>query len=374
MDMRRTWNNDNPEKIVIFALIALLCFVNLNAYAEYLSPSASWFIIKDISEDAVNDLELVEFHKNYATDKYIKSDYPLDGYFQEYTLFNNGNVSHIVRLGVMYQYADEIPNDLFKTNDVPVRHQMNRLEMRNQYGDIGSNLQYAFIDIVFPPKKRTKIRVNDFSDVFAYNSTTYQWTDFVFRGIPRFTAIIGNYFLDRKHHDLGIEEYWINDIYIRINDSTHNSLTAIIAEEGSLSNRFFKIRKTNENTWEIEFTAEFVGRHRNNLSLSIEWGLWGHNLNMNDDGLRFNSEEKLSPYRYVFLTDKQLQVVRNAYYARHGYVFRNPSLRRMYEDFNFPMFGNINYKPNPNFHEGMLTDIDRANIATIQRLEALAEN
>jgi hypothetical protein len=372
---------DKTGKFVIPALIAMFCFVNINVYAEYLFPTVSLFIIRDISEEAERDLELVEYHINYVDDEYYNSDYPFDGHFQEYTLYNNGDVPYRVRLGVAYQYTGEIPNDLFKINDAPVRHQMGRLTSLNQYGEIYLNFPYAFIDVVFPPQERTKIRVNDFSYTRKYNNITNTWNRFAFRGTPQFTATIGNYYVDIYDRDLGIEQVWINDILFSRRDSMsdftlYDSLLSMIAEEGSLSNRLFDIRKTNENTWEIEFTAEFVDRYRNNLSFSIDGMTWGRSAERLNSSELFDSEEELSPYRYIFLTNKQLQVVRNAYYARHGYIFRNSALRRMYEYERLfhPWFGNINYKPNPNFHEGMLTDIDWANIETIRRLEALAEN
>ena len=90
----------------------------------------------------------------------------------------------------------------------------------------------------------------------------------------------------------------------------------------------------------------------------------------------FNSEERITPYQYIFLTNRQLQVVRNAYYARHGYIFRNLALGKMYDSnvFSARSFGNINYRENANFTELMLTATDHANIAIIQRLEALAGN
>jgi hypothetical protein len=376
--VKKTMRNDNAGKLVMIFLIVLFCFVNPNAYAEYLFPTGgSNFVIKDISEEAEHDLELVKYHINYVDDEYYNSDYPLDGYFQEYTLYNNGDVPYKVRLGVMCQYTDEIPNDLFKINDVPVRHQMGRLTSLNQYGEIELNFPYAFIDVVFPPQERTKIRVNDFSYTWKYNNITNTWDRFAFRGTPRFTATIGNYLVDIYDRDLGIEQVWINDILFFRMDSMsdfilYDSILSMIAEEGSLSNRLFDIRKKNENAWEIEFTAEFVDRYRNNLSFSIDGLTWGRRRSINrfDRPELFDSEEKISPYRYIFLTNKQLQVVRNAYYARHGYIFRNSALRRMYESYDLG-FGNINYKPNPNFHEGMLTDIDWANIETIRRLEAL---
>ena len=369
--IKKITGTNNSGNFAIFALFVLFCFANSKVYAEYLFPSASSFIIKDISEEAENDLEWVEYHVNMADDEYrggSESDYPYDEYFQEYTLYNNGDVTYTVRIGVGYQYRSEAPNSLFKINDVPVEHQID-WQLYNPF---------LFIDVVFPPHERTKIRVNDLSYTRGFDETTNQTPAFAFKGTPRFTATIGNYFLDEEHHDFGIEKMWIDDvyiyIYIAIDSIQKYSLTAMIAEEGPLPNRFFSIRKTNENTWDIEFTTAFVDKYRNWISFDIEWGRWGYDVNGNDIGLHFNIEEELSPYRYLFLTNKQLQVVRNAYYARHGYIFKNPALQRMYEGFEFPRFsrfGNIYYVPNPNFHEDMLTDIDRANIEIIRRLETL---
>jgi hypothetical protein len=152
----------------------------------------------------------------------------------------------------------------------------------------------------------------------------------------------------------------------------------MLEQRGSLSNDLFTIQKTDGNTWEIEFTKEFVNAYSPNLTVDLERGSWGfigggYNPSWSGNrGFVYNSEESITPYQYIFLTNRQLQVVRNAYYARHGYIFRNTALKRMYERFPDNDFGNIHYRENPNFTEAMLTETDRANIAIIQRLEALA--
>jgi hypothetical protein len=153
----------------------------------------------------------------------------------------------------------------------------------------------------------------------------------------------------------------------------------MLEQEGSLSNDLFTIQKTDGNTWEIEFTRRFVDAHRSNLIFDIEWGKWGrtggfYNPLWENRGFVFNSEESIAPYQYIFLTNRQLQVIRNAYYARHGYMFKNVALGRMYDNGGLSSrnFGNIHYRENPSFTEAMLTETDRANIAIIQRLEALA--
>jgi hypothetical protein len=154
----------------------------------------------------------------------------------------------------------------------------------------------------------------------------------------------------------------------------------MLEKRGTLSNDLFTIQKTDGNTWEIEFTRQFVDAHLSNLAFDIEFNKWGYiggfynPLWNNNRGFVFNSEESITPYQYIFLTNRQLQVVRNAYYARHGYIFKNAALARMYnfEGYYDRSFGNINYRENPNFTEDMLTETDRANIAIIQALEALA--
>jgi hypothetical protein len=58
--------------------------------------------------------------------------------------------------------------------------------------------------------------------------------------------------------------------------------------------------------------------------------------------------------------------MRNAFYAQYGYIFDSKDLQNMFEDVSI-------YTPNPDFHEDMLTEIDRANIETIRRLEELSQ-
>lgn len=357
---------DIIRKSNLLVLAAVFCFINSYAYAEYREPYPSTFLVHEISQAAENDLELTEYHLNRIDDSQKYPDGYSRGIYQEYVFYNKGDTPHRVRLGVWYQHTSEIPSELFMINGVKVQHQLDYAEKFGLF-TIGF---FAFIDIMFPAKKETKIMVYDLSYINKKDR------NFTFKGSPRFTATIGNHFIDRFRFRpfFEIEEYWINDIFF--NKLGEESLVSILEQKGSLSNDLFCIRKTNENTWEIEFTKKFVDEHRNNLTFEIEWGLWGYiGWPGRSRGLQFNSEERITPYQYIFLTNKQLYVVRNAYYARHGYIFQNQNLgRMMHENFFAPSFGNINYKENPNFKESMLTDIDRANIEIIKRLEMLTEN
>jgi hypothetical protein len=297
------------------------------------------------------------------------------GYFQEYVLQNNGNTAHTVRFGVWYQYESEMPSELFRINGVRVRHIVG--DGKEVYG----SSYFAFIDVDFPAHERVAIRVDELSSLMkseGMDNHTILVYPFTFNGNPHFTATIGNRRIDRIDRPyFEIEDWWIRDILF--NDVTKTgkiSLLAILEQEGSLANDFFVIQKTNGNTWNIAFSEQFVTLHRSYLTFKIDWGWWGwtHPLSNSMREWHLNIEEPMSPYQYIFLTNRQLRVLRNAIFARHGFVFTNHNLQRMFEELRNPDFGNINYQPNPDFTEAMLTETDRANIATIQRLEALAGN
>jgi hypothetical protein len=358
------------KKLIVFLSITFLYLANSSTYAQ------SSFIVHKTSKEAENDLKLVGYHINMVSDRQLRDDQNFtQGYFQEYVVSNNGDVPHKAEFGAWYQYSSDIPPELFRINGVNKRHKialLNELdEFELSYMTVG---YFAFIEIVFPAHEETKIRVNDFFSIHINHN------NFIFKGSPRFTATIGNWFIDRFRPYFEIEEYWINDIFL---NGRRESLVSLLEQKGSLSNDLFTIQKTNGNTWDIKFTKKFVDACRPNLTIDIEWGNWGriggyYNPNWDDNrGLVFDCEKIITPYQYIFLTNRQLLVLRNAYYARHGYIFRNPTLGRMYrkEDVYFESnFGNIHYRENPNFTEAMLTGTDRANIAIIQRLEALAGN
>jgi hypothetical protein len=64
-----------------------------------------------------------------------------------------------------------------------------------------------------------------------------------------------------------------------------------------------------------------------------------------------------------YLTKEQLRILRNLFYALHGYNFRDSTLLSYFSShFGF-------YEVNPEFSEDLLTPIERQNIAIIQREE-----
>jgi hypothetical protein len=337
------------KRVRFLCTAALFCCINFVLYAEF-----NTFLFYGIPDEVKNSLELVEFNINYnfAVRR-----------IHEYHLYNNSNTPFTVRLGMAYQYDSDVPPDLeFKVNDAATEFELSRVEMPD-----GGGFPFAYITVVFPPGKTTKLCVNsETGGSQIYNPDKKQFSNYLIKGVPRFTVTLQNYYMvDSEHADLGIEECWIQDIELK---GTHNSIISILKENPSLSNEYFTIRKTGANAWNIEFTPKYFSVYPGRTYISVSFGEWGWD---ELGGLEFNCEEKLAPYQYIFLTDKQLQVIRNAYYARHGYIFKNTALKKMYTDLTKKTFGGINYQENPNFSESMLTEIDRANIATIQRLEAM---
>ena len=252
---------------------------------------------------------------------------------------------------------------------------------------------WVLIDVTFPQESLVAIEVrysnySSFSSLGGALSITFNtsrahiFTELVdWSGLPRFSIEVINDSRDSN----GIEEFWVSNILFRSIHSPSTSRMFILPFLQTVSqrpaDRFMEVFRTSENTFLIEFTQEYVerfdrgmtlylrrlGRHESQpfvsvgslppyVSLGPLTGLGG--------GI---SRRELRPYELILLTNNQLRVMRNAFFAQHGFIFRSQDLANI--------FGNMRgYIPNPYFHEDMLTEIDRRNIAIIQRLEALIQD
>ena len=74
------------------------------------------------------------------------------------------------------------------------------------------------------------------------------------------------------------------------------------------------------------------------------------------------SEELIKQQDLFFLSNDQLRLLRNAFYAIHGYDFKSQDLKEYFSGFSW-------YKPNPNFSESDFTEIERKNIELIRQME-----
>lgn len=75
----------------------------------------------------------------------------------------------------------------------------------------------------------------------------------------------------------------------------------------------------------------------------------------------------LSKEFLFFLSRQELSILRNAFYASHGYDFANNDLKKYFED-NCMRMG-VEYHVNPNFSESDFNETERKNIALIREME-----
>jgi hypothetical protein len=78
--------------------------------------------------------------------------------------------------------------------------------------------------------------------------------------------------------------------------------------------------------------------------------------------------DKLSLHSLSLLTANQLRIVRNAIYAKYGYVFQDRNLQQLFETIPFRQIRNI---VSDVFDDSLITEVDRANIETIRQMEMI---
>jgi hypothetical protein len=262
---------------------------------------------------------------------------------------------------------------------------------------------WALIDVIFPVNSVTTIEVRYVNDLYygprlegarhsysmSYNRD--RWFHFpellYWRGPTKFSVEVIN---DSRDSDNESMEYcWISNIaFPSVADNIRqiwyvpNVLHSKEYLQGlnDLDTNLMKISKKNGNTFQIEFKEEYFENYLRSVILFVDTRGRGGSPYFYFDSYSDNiildffhenrnipyrniSKRELAPYELIFLTNSQLRVMRNAFYAQYGYIFRSEEIQNI-----------IGLSPNPNFHEGMLTATDRANIAIIQRLEALARD
>jgi hypothetical protein len=321
---------------------------------------------------------------------------------QNYIVKNRGNVGLNMKIGVYVTDAYDlspVPEDTrffvdgFEYKHTIVLHESVYRELFDGEGEtLVRTINFILIDIVLPPDTEKVIRLqytNDWdnlqgnSAIMCKKGPYYDLAQYCvdWNSTPKFSVAIEN----RVMGEYNFEYQWIGNM--RFFKKTVGGiveqafLLAMLKDMDIPENELFKIKKTSENTWSIYFTTQFVEQYERAFYVTIyRWGeselgayclMYGNELNLQPlgwDGAAKISERKLGPYELIFLTNKQLRIMRNTFYARHGYVFKSEELLMLFsKDVGY----GFNYQENPNFSESMLTEIDRANIATIQRLEAM---
>jgi hypothetical protein len=149
-----------------------------------------------------------------------------------------------------------------------------------------------------------------------------------------------------------------------------------------LSNDLYAISKINEKSWIITVSHNFVKRYApffgfilifakswSPSGLTPYFSFTGNGVvifprnNPFDDVVNI-SETPIDITLLIFMTKKQLRLLRNAFYARHHYSFRDKDLQLFFEH-----NGLGHYVADNNFNEAMLTDIEHRNIDMIKEIE-----
>ena len=341
-------------------------------------------------------------------------------------IIKNSGIAYRARLGILVYESMGGPTPIdtleiqFFINGNRVNHTVTKYDwgmvaMDGNEVELGIGFaSWALIDVLFPESSTVIIQIQrmnsyislPFGASYVYNPRFLSFfPDLLFwSGPTEFSVEIVNNTVQRNN----VEAQWISDIiFERIktadvftDNNVGNWVNRVIVtssvQDGVLSVRehllefkqletsLMNVQKLNGNTFRINFSEEFMSAFSRSFVINLRsWGAEGPGLFMTYTyplreillaSLRTDrniSQRELAPYELIFLTNNQLRVMRNVFFARHGFTFRSTDLQNIFGDFYFSPTFRLN-DPNPNFHEGLLTDIDRANIAVIQRLEALA--
>lgn len=89
-----------------------------------------------------------------------------------------------------------------------------------------------------------------------------------------------------------------------------------------------------------------------------------HDRSYSDAGNPFTylSERRLNYNDIEGLSGSELRIMRNAIYARHGYIFKSADLRRYFSQFDW-------YEPRYSNVESQLSSIEKSNVAFIKSFE-----
>ena len=344
-------------------------------------------------------LTLLESHQiiQLAGD-FHRFDYQITG---TYTIQNNGG-EHRATLGILFHIDGGTQNLAetgirFSANGEQVQH-TERIDWDKfvmggaSIERIGASTAWALIDVLFPSNSTVTIQVQyrtRFGAGWSWSFVSYNTVSEIgpfanldyWRGPTKFIFEVIN-----PPNSYGASG-WIESIhFFHATDSRRDINTrAYLRNLQSLQTDLMSIERVNGNTFRIGFTEEFSSSFHRRFVIYISSSLVGevgpflgftnpwreiflsHHVNL--------STQEMGPYELIFLTNAQLRIMQNAFFARHGFIFQSADLTDIFT--RWVHYGEskfVFYVPNPNFHAGMLTNAERANSAIMQRLEALVRD
>jgi hypothetical protein len=276
-----------------------------------------------------------------------------------------------------------IPKDFqLMINDKEYKYEI--LENNNISENSFSHLEnWVIVNYIFPANSETIVLIQytnplgpydtqrepgiNYNDSVLFNDDIY-WED-----TPEFILEIDNSYIGNGE---SAELFWISDIVFKKKKQSnyYNSLflSQYLIDLQELNDNLFTIQKTSPTTWRIDFTQQFVKQYERSFSIIPKY--WVEELGAYcyiGNGIQLTSlknEEayislrNLGPYEFIFLTNKQLAIMRNAFYAQYGYVFTTETMKKAFPN-----------QLKTYFSLDMLTEIDKANIETIQQLERMVQ-
>ncbi len=133
----------------------------------------------------------------------------------------------------------------------------------------------------------------------------------------------------------------------------HFNLTPTYVDDSGalcLSNYVLKIEGLSANIYEMESTGKWVYRRTNKIVQTIPLFYWNDEKYINLSASKYQSSKK------------DLKMLRNLIYAKHGYKFATDELKKIFSDFDW-------YKPSDDFSEDSLQNFEKHILENIKRYE-----
>jgi len=370
-----------------FVFIVVLALNTALAFSQ--SWGTVWFFSSGLIQYGDNiDRERLELLENRQVVNIGRDARPYTLITGTYTIRNSGE-AYQATLGLLFSEIHGIPSPSemeikFFVDGELVQHtervDVGKFIMGDTLHEFlpGISTAWALIDVLFPENSTVTIQVQHTEGSLRYNAIseigTFVNLDY-WRGPTKFSLEVIN----------GPERIggWIESIhFFHATDSRRDINTrAYLRNLQSLQTDLMSIQRVNGNTFRIDFTEEFSNSFHRRFFIDLRsfadieaWSFLYFSYPDREISLQGVdvTRQELGRYQLVFLTNAQLRIMRNVFFARHGFIFQSADLIDIFTNWFFhPMPSFVFYVPNPNFHESVLTDTERANIATIQRLEAL---
>jgi hypothetical protein len=291
----------------------------------------------------------------------------------DYVIRNEGEEC-VVTIGVVFDIDrddhDFVPNELkFLVNDTLKEY---RIEYNRLYVPAWTYDEcLATIDVTFPHYEEVSINLSyknniwDFSMAeigIKFDSHTSNWGSIA----PLYLSIENN----------SNDEVWITNIEMLTSDGSENfyvfSYHQINNKNGYLNILNYPYRGVSPpsayyldlviaNEKKINILLDYPVERTINILWHDYDSIWAwKNIVFADSKIYFHN--------LVLFTANQLRIMRNAIYAKYGYIFQDRDLQQLFETVPFSQIRNIVSEV---FDDSLITEVDRANIETIRQMEMI---